>query len=264
MKWFREGMTLDDVFTKVREADLAVLMTDYDGTLAPFVYDRDRAKPYIGLLPILGEIARIDDSQLVVISGRTIEDLRKLFAVEAPVEMWGTHGWERWDIAGEHTIWPIEEAMQDGIDQVVRWAREDRLETHLEVKPASVAIHWRGAEARHRDRVQQRSADFMTPIAESSGLVLHNFDGGRELRAPGRNKGAAVRTVLDDLKRLNAFVCYMGDDLTDEDAFDAVGENGLRVLVRDHERESHADMWIRPPRELRRFLERWRDALLAR
>jgi trehalose-6-phosphatase len=58
----------------------------------------------------------------------------------------------------------------------------------------------------------------------------------------------------------DAAVAYLGDDFTDEDAFVAVKPRGLAVLVRPEFRETAADVWIRPPRELIAFLKRWRDA----
>jgi trehalose-6-phosphatase len=55
-------------------------------------------------------------------------------------------------------------------------------------------------------------------------------------------------------------IAYLGDDLTDEDAFRALKPRGLAVLVRAVLRDTSADVWIRPPRGLLHFLERWRDA----
>lgn len=55
-------------------------------------------------------------------------------------------------------------------------------------------------------------------------------------------------------------MAYLGDDVTDEDAFHAVKPRGLAVLVRAELRETAADLWIRPPRELVAFLRSWCDA----
>ena len=58
-------------------------------------------------------------------------------------------------------------------------------------------------------------------------------------------------------------VAYLGDDLSDEAAFGAVNRAAgphLSVLVRRERRETAADVWIRPPRELKTLLERWADA----
>jgi trehalose-phosphatase len=80
-----------------------------------------------------------------------------------------------------------------------------------------------------------------------------------ELRARGFSKQHAVEAVLAETPGDGA-VAYLGDDYTDEDAFRAVKPRGLAVLVRPDFRETEADLWIRPPRELAAFLVNWRDA----
>ena len=52
-------------------------------------------------------------------------------------------------------------------------------------------------------------------------------------------------------------VAYLGDDLTDEDAFAAIGDRGFSILVRTEVRESFARFWLRPPEELLGFLDQW-------
>ena len=70
------------------------------------------------------------------------------------------------------------------------------------------------------------------PLARESELQLLPFDGGIELRAPGCNKQHAVKAVLSETTA-DSTVAYLGDDLTDEDAFVAVKPRGLAVLVRN-------------------------------
>jgi trehalose-6-phosphatase len=58
-------------------------------------------------------------------------------------------------------------------------------------------------------------------------------------------------------------VTYLGDDLTDESAFRSVNAAEaphLSVLMRREWRETAADVWLRPPEELREFLQRWVSA----
>ena len=76
---------------------------------------------------------------------------------------------------------------------------------------------------------------------------------------PGRDKGDAVRTILDEIGP-EVPVAYLGDDWTDERAFLALGTRGLSVLVRPEWRTTAAAVWIRPPEDLQKFLERWLQA----
>jgi trehalose-6-phosphatase len=70
-------------------------------------------------------------------------------------------------------------------------------------------------------------------------------------------KAAAVETLLAETPEPRA-VAYLGDDLTDEDAFAALSGRGLAVLARTEPRPTAADWRLDPPAELLDFLERWR------
>ena len=98
-----------------------------------------------------------------------------------------------------------------------------------------------------------------SPIAKQASLELHSFDGGIELRVPGRDKGYAVKTIISKLDR-DVVAAYLGDDLTDEDAFNAIKGVGLGVLVRPDYRPTSASIWLKPPDELLDFLRRWHQS----
>jgi trehalose 6-phosphate phosphatase len=94
------------------------------------------------------------------------------------------------------------------------------------------------------------------------GLALLEFESGLELRT-GRDKGGAVEAILAECDPA-APVAFLGDDLTDEAGFRAInsqGRRGLSVLVRREPRETEADVWLRPPEDLREFLKRWLSAV---
>ena len=125
-----------------------------------------------------------------------------------------------------------------------------------EHKPGSVALHWRGMDAPEIRQMREQIEPKWSLIAEGWGLCLNEFDGGLELRVPGRNKGHAVETILDEMGE-GAAAAYLGDDATDEDAFRSIKGKGLGILVRERLRPTVADIWIRPPEELLDLLTRW-------
>ena len=85
---------------------------------------------------------------------------------------------------------------------------------------------------------------------------MHAFDGGIELRVPGRSKATAVEQLLAE-SGADPVSAYLGDDRTDEDAFQAIASHGLGVLVRPDLRPTAAAWWLRPPEELLDFLDQW-------
>ena len=94
------------------------------------------------------------------------------------------------------------------------------------------------------------------PIAERANLTLLEFDGGVEMRMPDLDKGDAVRTILNE-SGSNVPTAYLGDDITDERAFRALGSRGLGILVRPVFRQTAAQAWLKAPEELWDFLSRW-------
>lgn len=260
MKSLRDHLDLDAFFHDVAAASARVLLLDYDGTLAPFREERDQAVPYPGVREAVRAHLENGRSRLVVVSGRAIEDLRPLLGIEPPPEMWGNHGWERWVPGRGLERTDPGEAARGGLRRGREVVEDAVPADRVEVKPVSVAVHTRGLAEREAQALLRPVRAEWDRIARAAGLELHAFDGGLELRVPGRDKGTAVRAILASEPE-DAVVAYLGDDRTDEDAFEvlgALGDRALRVLVRPELRETAADLWIRPPDELVALLERWR------
>ena len=118
-------------------------------------------------------------------------------------------------------------------------------------------MHWRGVAPARAKIIEKRTRALFELLAQMDGLSLLEFEAGLELRA-GRDKGGAVTAILEETAGPDPHpTAYLGDDLTDESAFRAVKGHGLGVLVRRQIRPTAADVWLRPPEELRDFLKRW-------
>jgi len=257
-----DSAKLNDFWRSLKEAPQRALLLDYDGTLAPFREERDQAVPSPGVREELEAILSEGSTRMVIISGRSIEDLLPLLGLEHPPEIWGCHGWERLLPDGGHEIGDLPEGAAEALDEAEgRLLRAGHAE-RCERKPVSVAFHWRGLDPEKIARLENEISRAWTPLAERGGLELHPFDGGLELRVPGRDKGSAVRRVLADLEK-GAAVAYLGDDLTDEDAFRALEGRGMSVLVRREPRPSAAGLRLEPPEELLEFLCQWHTVCIS-
>ena len=247
---------LDAFLQQLKTAPSSALLLDYDGTLAPFHVDRNRAFPYFGVISILEKIVRSGRTKVVIISGRPIVELRALVAPMNNIEMWGTHGLEHQLSNGSYSRVPINEEDSVALTKAQEWIITAGLSSRAEIKLGGIAIHWRGLSLAEAKSVQSLTLDGWTKIAEQSRLKLLQFEGGLELRVSHPDKGDAVASILADLDP-RVPVAYLGDDLTDEDAFRVLNGHGLTVLVKDIYRETNADTWITPPQELIDLLERW-------
>jgi trehalose-phosphatase len=107
-----------------------------------------------------------------------------------------------------------------------------------------------------QERIRSLVQSIFARIDQPGGMQLLPFDGGVELRSTDRTKGTAVAEILSQEPN-HVPVAYLGDDLTDEDAFVALGNQGYSILVRSEVRTSFARFWLRPPEELLGFLDGW-------
>jgi trehalose-phosphatase len=238
------------------------LLLDYDGTLAPFEIDPAQALPYPGVTERLNAIMTDSRTRVAIVSGRGIGDLLPLLRLHQLPEVWGSHGWERMRYDGEYQLAQMNQCAQQGLADVDQWAADiENVGGRCERKVGSFAVHWRGLPLEHVVEIRRIVFERWSRPGPHQNLVWHDFDGGIELRAPGRNKGFAVRETLGNTQ--GATAAYLGDDLTDEDAFKAIEDRGLSILVRAHYRPTVARLWIRPPHELLDFLSRWHDACNA-
>jgi trehalose-phosphatase len=254
------AMDPEQFLTDLTEAPARALMLDYDGTIAPFQVNRDRAVPYPEVVQILNEMMQSQHSRLVLVTGRAISDLLPLIDDIRPLpEIWGSHGWERREITGQLRPVMLPAEVLRALASARQGAEAGGFLERCEIKPISIALHWRGLDETAQGELRDRALLCWEPILDSLApgeLEMQAFDGGLELKATGRNKGDAVKSVLSDLPP-SAAIAYLGDDRTDEDAFKVLKPRGLCVLVRSELRPTLAHAWLKPPQELVEFLTQW-------
>lgn len=260
-EWARKaGADLSGYFEAIRRAESRVLMLDYDGTLAPFRVEREKAFPFAGVREVLDRIIAAKECRVVLVTGRAVQDLVPLLGLRQRPEIWGTHGLERLAAGAEAPqVGRIPERAKQGLEEAGDWATQEGLSERTERKVGAIALHWRDLLEAEKETLVRKAMARWLPLSEASGLVLHSFDGGLELRVAGQSKAMAVEAILAE-DGPGAAVAYLGDDLTDEDAFSALKGKGLCVLVRPLLRATHADLWLQPPAELMDFLEGWAKA----
>lgn len=255
---------LNDFFSRLPAAPRALLMLDYDGTLADFRIDRFTARPWTGVRELLNLIQSQGTSRVVVVTGRPPVEIQPLLALESPIEVWGLHGAERLYPDGHSELEETPPAARAKLDELTARLRHDAFGGLFEGKPNAAVMHWRGISPRMAREIEARTRELFEPAARVEGLQLLEFECGLEIRS-GRNKGGAVAAVLEEMKAAEPTpfpAAYLGDDLTDESAFRAINNAAgphLSALVRRKGRETAADIWLRPPEELGAFLERWAE-----
>jgi trehalose-phosphatase len=250
---------VEQFMESVAQSPVCALLLDYDGTLAPFRLNRQQALPYPGVTALLQEIIAHGRTRVVIITGRSAREVIPLLAIHPTPEIWGCHGLERLKPDGTCEAPRVEEPVLRALADADRWLRYQELHNRAEFKTGAIAIHWRGLDKAAAAETRGRVLLGWLPIAQGTPMELLEFDGGIEMRMPGLDKGDAVRIILEEI-RPEVPVAYLGDDITDERAFLALGTRGLTALVRPEWRKTAAAVWIRPPEGLQDFLTRWLQA----
>jgi trehalose-phosphatase len=260
MRALRQEVSVGDLFGRLGGAARRALMLDYDGTLAPFHVEPARAEPYPGVRELLSNMLSAGHTRLVVVTGRATRDLLPLLRLDPCPEIWGSHGWEPPETRGAGAAPENAHAVAPAVTELAALAAAlEARGVRVETKPSGLAVHWRGVAADGRDTIRHWLEERWVASDLRSSLNWAEFDGGIELRLPGRHKGHVVDRVLGEMGP-GTVAAYLGDDLTDEDAFRAIRGRGIGVLVRQEPRPTAADFQLSPPEEVLDFLARWDEA----
>ncbi len=241
-------------FDRLKQTKTSILITDYDGTLAPFRIQRMHAFPYGGLIKRLNLLSKTK-TKIIIISGRPITEVLTLLQNKFPADIWGCHGYEKFE-NGQIIRFPLEPIIESSLEQAFQVLKNEGLDKHIELKIGAVLIHWRGLKPHKIAELNEFALKLFNSLFIKDKLTVKYFDGGIELRAISRNKGTVLKEIYTTINH-NTPVAYLGDDLTDEDAFAILKPEDLPVLVRKEFRPTHAKVWLKPPQSLYRFLDIW-------
>lgn len=238
----------------------ALIGCDYDGTLTPIVDRPDEAHlpPRVRkLLAQLGESPRV---ALVFVSGRACADLQARIGLSGAVYA-GDHGMH---VEGPWGVWPdpVAAAATGALQATAARLRRELAElpgSEVELKRYTLSVHYRGVPAADRAELAARVE---RTVATEAGAAL-TVRGGLcvwEVRPRGaRHKGDALRQVVAWASPDVAL--YVGDDLTDEDAFAALA--GQATVKVGPARPTAAAYAVDGPPDVELLLERLVELLAA-
>lgn len=201
------------------------LFLDMDGVLAPLAATPDAVVPDARRTAVLLRLAERLGGRVAIISGRTLAEIDRI-AESAAASASGVHGLERRRADGSLDHAEADPAVRDAVAAFERFAR-DRPGTIVEDKAVSAGLHFRGAPAEAK-AAEALAAD----LAADTGLALQPGHLVVELKTPGTDKGTALRAFMDESPFAGAIPIMLGDDLTDEDGFNAATAlGGFGVLI---------------------------------
>jgi trehalose 6-phosphate phosphatase len=194
---------------------------DFDGTLAPEVDDPEQARAIPEAKSAVMALLELPNTRVALISGRSMASLEVVTGLPDSTLLVGSHGVEiRLDRPGDTVSLDTTELRQvDVLNEVLGEVADSFDQVWLESKPAGFALHTRLASD-HNSRVAHLVA-LSEATAEIDNLKVRHGKDVLEFSVRGTTKGDAVEHLRAYTKASAVF--YAGDDVTDEDAFAALG-----------------------------------------
>jgi trehalose 6-phosphate phosphatase len=246
----------EDIRRRLAHKNVAVFL-DYDGTLTPIVDRPERALLSPAMRQTLRELA--DRCPVAIVSGRDRADVQALVQIDTIVYA-GSHGFDIAAPQDSHIQYengvaflPVLERAEDELRQKLAAVAGALVER----KKFSIAVHFRN--------VAQADEAAVAVIVDE--VLAHHPDlrkghGKKVFDLQPRidwHKGKAVLWLLQALKLdgAGALPLYIGDDLTDEDAFKALAQRGIGIMVEDSDstRPTAAHYVLKSPVEVQVFLQ---------
>ena len=198
---------------------------DVDGVLAPIVAHADHATLTTGVLGSMAKIAAVDGVNVAVISGRSVADLAR-FDFPDGVDVVGSHGIE----STEQGLRPLDDDEHQRLETLralsLVAAEAAGHGAWVEHKPVSVTLHVREAPA---ERAAAAIDQLRAAASEVDGATVKDGSAVLELFTAWASKGDAIVRLAADVS--SATTVFVGDDVTDEDAFAALSPTDISIKV---------------------------------
>lgn len=240
----------------VASADTVLVALDFDGTLADLGDDPMAVRPREGNLELVSRLSALPRTEVVILSGRQLRDLRYLSGMEHVARLVGSHGAEPQDgLALSEAESALLEAVDLRLREVLADADDERV--WVERKPAARVLHVRLLEdAVRKRRVLDHAMSFFRPI---KGVHVTEGKDILELAVLDVTKGSYLEAARAEYGA--DAVLFIGDDVTDETALRCLthGDLGIKVASPD-DGPSAAKAFLPDTAAVTEFLRRFADA----
>ncbi|MCP5508537.1 MAG: trehalose-phosphatase [Chlamydiales bacterium] len=246
--------SVDEILEQCSTKKVAIFL-DYDGTMTPIVDRPDMAIMSESMRDTLKSV--IKKFTVGIISGRDLKDVQNLVGVEG-IFYAGSHGF---DIAGPHGERFENEEVVKFVPSIAEAEAELReklknIEGSLvERKKYGVAAHYRLVAPKEQHLVEEavdEVHDKHHDLRKTRGKMVFELQPKMEW-----HKGKALLWLLHrlGLDKDDVLTFYIGDDVTDEDAFKVLIGKGIAIFVITEERPSAASYTLKNPEQVGVFLQ---------
>jgi trehalose 6-phosphate phosphatase len=240
---------------------VSAVFLDYDGTLTPIVDRPEDAVISQGMRNAVRRLAQ--RCPVCVVSGRDRRVVQELMGLD-DLTVAGSHGFDIWSTEGTigREVGAEFEALLDEVKARLHEELDPIDGALVEPKRSSVAAHYRLISDEERPRVKEVVdtilAEHPDELKVTPGKMVYEIQPKLDW-----DKGKAVLYLLDalGLDRGDVVPLYLGDDVTDEDAFEALADRGVGIFVGNADapevagRTTAAEYALHTTEEVRQFLD---------
>ncbi|RKY32344.1 MAG: trehalose-phosphatase [Candidatus Omnitrophota bacterium] len=249
-----------DKVSRLLKNNYIFLFLDYDGTLTPIAETPEKASLPLNTRELLMKMAESPRFKLAIITGRALENIKKMIGVKGVIYA-GNHGLE---IEGPKIKFSCPVVMQSKL--VIQKIKKDLVSrlsairgVIVEDKILTLSIHFRRAETGEQRKIKKIINEVSRSYAIKKMVRITSGKKVFEVRPYlDWDKGKVVlwlfarQQFITGVKK--CLPVYIGDDITDEDAFRMLKDKGLTILV-GRPRGTHAQYYLKNTKEVFNFLE---------
>jgi len=260
--WLTSALAgLEDIVHRLEDRQRGIFL-DYDGTLTPIVERPEAAVLSEEMRATLKNLAGRET--VAVVSGRDLQDVRTRVDIDTLFYA-GSHGFDIRGPKGE--TFEHDQAMEalpvlDEVESGLRRKLQDVTGAQVERKRFSIAVHYRRVKERDLSLVAaavKEVGDGYPQLRMGTGKKVYELQPDVEW-----DKGRALLWMMEtlELKPDRSRAVYIGDDTTDEDAFEVLSGDGIGIVVhRGTPKLTFAEYVLSDTGEVREFLERLSERL---
>jgi len=228
---------IDEVSRIIKSADMILLLSDYDGTLTPIAQRPELAKLGSRTRRLLDEIADMPNVKIGILSGRSLEGLKRSIKIKG-IYYAGNHGFEIEGPSGGF-VHPKAKKSLSVLSSIAKklYQRLGSIDgVIIEDKGLSLSVHYRMIKDRDFDKLKSGFRQSTDEYLKSGKINVMQGKKVFEIRPPVQwDKGKALLWILEKFKNQvskgSVLPIYLGDDITDEDAFAAMPKKGISIFV---------------------------------
>lgn len=256
-------------FSKIKELlsnKLILLLLDYDGTLTPIVETPSKAIIHKDTRELLQKLSRSPNCKIGIISGRKLEDIKNIVGIDSIIYA-GNHGLEiqGLKIKFENQVSPRLKSIIRNIAVDTQKRLSGIKGVLIEDKGLTLSIHYRLVSKKDMPVFEKVVSEVTNPYMVSDKIKVNSGKKVYEIKPPVKwDKGKVVLWFLARQQFISGvkdvLPIYIGDDITDEDAFKVLKKKGLTIFV-GKPGDSKANYYLKNTKEVIKFLRSISDLL---